>query len=355
MKLLENVNFLVNDDVNKSNIKSLSWMVQSDNISHAYLFYGNSTELLLKLALEFAAAINCPDNGCGSCLICRKTIRGVYPNVLVIEPEGSVLRIEEIKRLQKFMGLTSYYPGRKICIIKECELMNGEAANRLLKTLEDPPDNDSVFILLSEDISVMLPTVVSRCLVYNWNLRLDADTNKKDGFEMMDKYLDEGIRNILIPGRLQGRATSAPLNLTLKIIELLRKMEAAVRADMEKELLDFNKGDFDKSSVAKYVEILKSRHKRRIAKFHNLAICRIFDIISAWLEDILAVKFGGEEISLNFKKNYSLICKNIESVKIIGIFELMEVIRRNKSYSGYSINSELALDNIFLKFQRIFK
>ncbi len=354
MKILSDAGFLIGDDVNQSNIKSLSKMVESDNISHAYLFYGNSMELLLKLALEFAAAINCPDNGCGRCLICRNTLKGIYPDVLIVEPEGSVLRIEEIKKLQRFMGLSSYNKGKKICIIKECELMNAEAANRLLKTLEDPPDNDSVFILLTEEISAMLPTVVSRCLVYSWDLRLDADISKDSDFKMIDKYLNEGIKNMLIPRELQDKNPAVPLNLTLRLIELLKKMEAAVKADLEKEFMEFDKSNFDKSDFAKYIEILKSKHKRKISKFHNLAMGRIFDIISAWLEDILAVKYGAGEEGLNFEKNYNFIYRNIESVRIEGIFELMEIIKRNKSYSVYSVNSELALDNIFLKFQGIF-
>jgi DNA polymerase III subunit delta' len=354
MNILGNADFLIRDDVNQSNINSLSRMVESDNISHAYLFYGNSMELLLKLALVFAAAINCPDNGCGKCLICRNTLRGVYPDVLIVEPEGSVMRIEEIKRLQRFMGLSSYNKGKKICIIKECELMNLEASNRLLKTLEDPPDDNSVFILLAEEISAIIPTVVSRCLVYGWDLRLDVDNNKGADFKIIDKYLNEGIKNMIIAGELQSKNYVVSLNLTLKIIEMLKKMEAAVRADLEKEFMEYDKSDFDRSDFARYIEVLKSKHKRRISKFHNLAMSRIFDIISAWLEDVLSVIYGAGEEGLNFKNNYNFIHSNIKSVRIEDIFRLMEIIDRNKSYSGYSVNSELALDNIFLKFQNIF-
>ncbi len=355
MKIPGNIDFLIENDINQSNIKSLSRMIERDNISHAYLFYGNSMELLSRLALEFAASINCPENGCGNCSVCRNTVRGVYPNVLIVEPEGNILRIEEIARLQKFMGLSSYNPGKKVCIIKESELMNQEAANRLLKTLEDPPDNNSIFILLTEDISVMLPTVISRCLVYCWNFKFDENTQNKADFKVIDKYLNEGIGNMLAL-EMGGTGTSAlSLNLTLKLIEVLKKMEAAVKTDLEKELTEVKKIDFDKSDISKYLEILKSRHKRKVNKFHNLVMSRIFDIISAWLEDILAVKFGAGEINLNFKNNYSFIGRNIENVKIDKIFGLMEVIKVNKSYLNYSINSELALDNIFLQLRNIYR
>ena len=352
MKILEDIDFLTEDNVNRSNIKLLSKMIESGNVSHAYLFYGNNAELLYRLALDFAASISCPQKGCGNCIVCRNVVKGVYPNVLIIEPEGNILRIEEIARLQKFMGLSSYIPGKKICIIKEAELMNQEAGNRLLKTLEDPPDEDSIFVLLTEDISVMLPTVVSRCLVYNWNFKFEENARGKADFEVMDKYLDEGIKSIL-RGSQEGTPAVA-LDLTLRLIEILKKMEAALKTDLEKDFFEIKRSDFEKSDINKYMEILKSKHKRKISKFHNLGISRVFDIISAWLEDILAVRLGAGQEGLNFSKNYSFIGKYAGDVRIEKIFELIETVEGNRGYLNYSINSELALDNIFLQFQNIY-
>ncbi|MEA2016009.1 MAG: hypothetical protein U9O59_04830 [Actinomycetota bacterium] len=354
MKILENINFLAGDDINQSNIKSLSEMVKNDSVSHAYIFYGNNIELLLKLSLGFAASVNCPENGCGDCLVCRNTMKGIYPNILIIEPEGNILRIEEISRLQNFMGLSSYKPGEKICIIKESELMNQEAANRLLKTLEDPPDNNSVFILLTEDVSSMLPTVVSRCMVYNWNFRHNGSGKDADDFEVMDKYLNESIKNMLAAGMKKRKNSSISLGLASKLFEILKKMENAVKTDLEKELTEVKKSDFDKREIKKYTGILKSKHKRKLNKFKISAVSRIFDIIFSWLGDILAVKFGAGREGLYYKGNYAFICENVKSVRVKKIFSLMELVENNRKYLNYSINSELALDNIFLKFRDIF-
>ena len=354
MKLLESINFLTEDNINRSNIRLLSTMIESGNISHAYLFFGNNMELLGKLALIFAASINCVDNGCGDCIVCRNTIKGIYPNVLMVEPEGSTLRIEEIVKLQRFINLSSYNPGKKICIIKESELMNSEAANRLLKTLEDPPDADSIFVLLTEDISIILPTVVSRCLVYSWNFKFIEETQGGTGFEIMEKYLDEGIKKIIKLHESRAGISAVSVDLTLRLVEILKKMEAGVRADLEKEFDEIKKSDFEKSDINKYIEILKSRQKRKINKFHNLGMGRVFDIISAWLEDILAVKLGAKMEILNFKKNYSFINSSIKNIKTNKIFKLMQVIEKNRNCLNYLINPELALDNIFLQFQEIY-
>ena len=164
---------------------------------HIYLQASNINQLY-RLALAFAASINCKTGGCGRCSICSNTFKGVHPNVLVVEPEGNILRVEEITGLQRFIGMSAYGPGRKICIIKEAELMNAEAGNRLLKTLEDPPDPDSVFILLTEDISVMLPTVVSRCLVYKWDLEFEEDPEERKEFQLLEKHISDGIKQMMI-------------------------------------------------------------------------------------------------------------------------------------------------------------
>lgn len=355
MKLFEDIDFLTDDSINQSNIRLLSGMIEKGNVSHAYLFSGNNMKLLTRLALIFAASINCPGRGCGDCIICRNTLSGVYANVLIVEPEGRIFRIEEIARLQRFMSLTSYNPGKKICVIKESEFMNAPAANRLLKTLEDPPDEDSIFILLTEDISMLLPTVVSRCLVYSWNFKFIEETPERADFEIMEKYLDEGIKNIMMQKEGSGPSYTASLDLTLKLIEILKKVEAAVKADQEKEIGEIRRSDFDKSDIARYIEILKLRNRRKINKFRNLGMSRVFDIISAWLEDIMAVKLGADNKTMNFSKNYSFISSKSVNVKIDRIFELIKVIEENKNYLGYSINSELALDNIFLQFQNIYR
>jgi DNA polymerase III delta prime subunit len=232
--------------------------------------------------------------------------------------------------------------------------MNSAAANRLLKTLEDPPDEDSIFILLTEDISMLLPTVVSRCLVYSWNFKFIEESPERADFEIIEKYLDEGIKNIIMQKEDAGQPYTASLDLTLKLVEILKKVEAAVKADQEKEISEIKRSDFDRGDINRYIEILKLRNRRKISKFHNLGMSRVFDIISAWLEDILAVKLGAIEKTMNFSKNYSFISGKNKNVKTDRIFKLIKVIEGNKNYLSYSVNSELALDNIFLQLQNIY-
>ena len=345
MRLFQELKFLLDDNTNQSNIKLLSGMIEENHISHAYLFSGNNMEQLYRLALSFSASINCRDGGCGHCDVCKTTIGGVHPNVHITEPEGNILRIEEISRLQKFMGMSAYGPGRKICIIKEAELMNGEAANRLLKTLEDPPDPESIFILLSEDISVMLPTIISRCLVYKWKFEFDKSRNEETDFHILEKQLDAGLIGMMDDDEIGPRV----LDLSLRILEISKKMEAGLKSNMEKEASYIKDSGYAKEDINRYLTVMKAKHKRQLAKFKKLGISRVFDIISAWLEDIISVKMGMGQKDLNFEKNHNYINNKLKGIKTGSILKLLENIEGNRIYLGYSINSELALDNIFLQ------
>ena len=350
MRLLENLDFLIEDINNRSNARLLSSMIENNNISHAYLFSGNDMGSLYSLALKFSASINCLENGCGVCIVCENTLKSIYSNILNVEPEGNFLRKEDIAGIQKFMNLSSYAPGKKICIIKEAELMNAQAANRLLKTLEEPPDEESIFMLLTEELSLVIPTIVSRCLVFNWNLKFSEDKLGKNNFSNIEKYLDEGLKSII--GSPVGKK-EMPLDLSLKLKAILKKMEAGFKTGQEKEIEDIRNSDFDRGDINKYIKALNSKHKRRLNKLGKLGMSKVFDIISAWLEDMLIVKMGAVDKNLNYSQNYFFITKNIDRISVDKIFNIINTIEENRRYLSQSINTELALDNIFLQFQDI--
>jgi DNA polymerase-3 subunit delta' len=241
--------------------------------------------------------------------------------------------------------MSAYGPGRKICIIKEAELMNAEAGNRLLKTLEDPPDPDSVFILLTEDISVMLSTIVSRCLVYKWDLEFEEDPEEKKEFQILEKYISDGIKEIMISDEIN----TSLMDLSLKIIEILKKMEAGIKTGLDKEVSDIRESGYAREDIDRYIKVLRSRHKRQLSKFNKLGISRVFDIISAWLEDVISVKMGADRKSLNFEKNFNFINNKLKGLNTANMLKTMEDIEENRIYLSYSLNTELALDSIFLK------
>lgn len=133
-------------------------------ISHAYLFSGPPGSGQMEMAMAFVQALFCTrggDDACGECLECRKVRHGNHPDLFTIKPEGATIKIEQIRDLQRIFSYRSESGNPKAYIIDESEKMTVQAANSLLKFLEEPP-SPAVAILLSDNGRALLPTIQSR-------------------------------------------------------------------------------------------------------------------------------------------------------------------------------------------------
>ena len=148
---------------------------------------------------------------------------------------------------------------------------------------------------------------------------------------------------------ISNEINTSLMDLSLKIMELLKKMEAGIKTGLEKEIADIKGSGYVAEDIARYVKVLKSRHKRQLSKFNKLGISRVFDIISAWLEDMISVKMGACREDLNFEKNFNFINNRLKGLNMANILKTMEDIEENRMHLGYALNTELALDSIFLK------
>jgi len=344
--LLDDFAYLSDSSKNRSNLKILNYSIGSGSLSHAYIFCGYSMDLLFNIALSFAASVNCENNGCGLCNVCKNTMKGVYENIIIVEPEGNNITIDRVTELQRFMSISAYSSGYKICIMKEADLLNREAANRLLKTLEDPPDDRSIFVLLTEELPSILPTVASRCIIFEWDL---AGTGNGKAFNMDDGRLvdiiDKGIKDIF----RDNNDYRDCLSLAFQVMDFLKdNFDAGDDADRRHVEMYKNTGAA-KNEIKKLEDAIKAKNKRKMSKFTNLGINIVFDIITAWLEDILAVSRGASREAINMPDNFDFIVKNFRHLDSARAFGLMDIIEKNRKYLKYSIYPGLSLDNIFLQ------
>ena len=155
------------------NVVGHSWAVDSlgqgiavGHVAHAYLFLGPVQVGKRTLALELAKALNClnevSERPCGVCLACQKVARLTHPDVRVVEPREGSLKIEQVRQLQREIALTPYEGRYRVAILPDFDQATVEAANCLLKTLEEPPPQ-VVLCLTAQGTSSLLPTIVSRC------------------------------------------------------------------------------------------------------------------------------------------------------------------------------------------------
>ncbi|HXY28079.1 MAG TPA: hypothetical protein VEH82_07330 [Acidimicrobiales bacterium] len=132
------------------------------NPVHAYLLRGPSGHGGLRAAYGFAAALLCPEGGCGRCATCRAALAGTDPDLHVVRRSGASVSINEIRHVVALAQRRPLRAGRQVIVVLDVHL----AALRtpaLLKTLEEPP-GDTVFVLLADEMIPELATVASRCV-----------------------------------------------------------------------------------------------------------------------------------------------------------------------------------------------
>lgn len=150
-------------------IKLLQQAIKNDKVAHSYLFLGNEGIGRKFVAIQLAKAINCFNNedaqdSCDRCGSCKKIDKNIHPDVLILEPSGQTLKIEQIREMQKDLSYRPYEGRRRICILSGADRMAPNMSNSLLKIIEEPPLH-TLIILLANHVKSLLPTIVSRCQI----------------------------------------------------------------------------------------------------------------------------------------------------------------------------------------------
>lgn len=147
-------------------IAMLQRMIAVNRLPHALLFTGPDGVGKSLVARALAAQLLCDGEGmkpCGRCQPCRHIANKSHPDVLEIAPAGATIKIDQIRGLQREAALGPSLAQARVCIIQDAGKMTKEAANSLLKLLEEPPATFS-FILIAPSPHVLLGTILSRCL-----------------------------------------------------------------------------------------------------------------------------------------------------------------------------------------------
>jgi len=152
-------------------VEMLKQHLTHDSVRHAYLFSGPPGLGRRTLALRLAQALNCPQplapgQPCGSCKTCQQIERMQYPDLAVIqaEKEGGTLKVDQIRFIRQSLVLKPYQGSYRVALFLRFQEANANAANALLKTLEEAPAY-VVLVLTADTPEQLLPTIVSRCEV----------------------------------------------------------------------------------------------------------------------------------------------------------------------------------------------
>lgn len=143
-------------------VELLRRAVGGHQMSHAWLFTGPPGSGRSNAATAFAAALQCPDGGCGECHACRTVLAGSHADVTVTRTEKLSLGVDEVRELVRRSALAPVGDRWQIMIVEDADRLTEQAANALLKSIEEPTAR-TVWLLCAPTVEDVLPTIRSRC------------------------------------------------------------------------------------------------------------------------------------------------------------------------------------------------
>jgi len=313
----------------------LDYSLKTNAIAHAYLLVGPRHVGKGTLAINLAQALNCdgPEVPCGDCRSCRRIREGKHADVTPIGLDSRAeISIDDIRGLQRSANLPPYEGKCKVFIIDEAEYLSTEAANSLLKILEEPPPR-VVWLLLAAEEERLLPTIISRCQ----RLQLKPVPSERVQEILVDSYnVDADKANLLTQlchGRL-GWAVSALANDD--ILE-----QRSQRVDKLASLL--TDGLEQRFAYAQELAIQSSQNRKAGA-----------ETIEIWLDlwrDLMLTKGGCQEAIINV--DYKTVLE--EQARVLSLSEIKESLDNFgllQEAISKNVNPRLALEWLMLNLPR---
>ena len=247
--------------------------LQKGRVPNSLLFIGPEGVGKKETALALAKAMNCHkgDDACEVCPSCRAINKGNFPDVMVISPENSLHKIEHMRAMKHMAYLKPMVGKKRIFIVEDAEKMKDEAANSVLKILEEPPVFTYI-ILITNNPYVILPTIVSRCQKLNFSQILREDIEQ----ELLARGYD-GPRARIISSLVRGNLRQA-LTLEWEEVQALRKKAWQL-------FHAFLTGQGVSSFLKNYAFARRA--------FLEEEVGQVLEILSSFCRDLVVMKEGG--------------------------------------------------------------
>jgi DNA polymerase-3 subunit delta' len=303
--------------------------IQNEKVVNSYLFLGSEGIGKKYAALQFAKALNClgeeagRGDACDQCSSCKKVDHALHPDVLLIEPEGQNIRVDQVRQLQRDLAYRPYEGKRRIYILTAADRMAPNMSNILLKTLEEPPLH-TVIVLLANNSRWILPTILSRCQLIRFN---PLPTPLVSNWLMETKGLDEEEAHLL------ASLSEGSPGKALEIQEEIRQIQ---REELLKEWIGSK--SLSAERIGSWVGTLPSERE-------NLLL--ILELAKTLLRDLAMVKTLKKPALI-----HSDLLPVMEAIatnwSLSSLFNRMEILNRTALAIKANANTGLALEAMML-------
>lgn len=311
-------------------IKQLKTAVKNDKVSNAYIFNGEDGCGKAMIARAFAEALLCEmhsGEGCGQCHMCLQTASDNNPDIVWVKHEKPAsIGVDDVReQLVDDIQIKPYNGGRKVYIIDEAEKMTTQAQNAILKTIEEPPEY-GVIIFLTNNAQTFLPTIISRCVIFNLKpLRTDEIKTY-----LMREYKVPEYQAKICAAYSQGRLGKAINMATSDDFAEIR--DEAVR--LVKNIYTYD--------VPRLIDAVKK------VSDYKITINDYIDIIEMWYRDVLLFKVTKDANNLVFTEELKAIRQQATKSSYEGIENILNGCEVAKARLKANVNFDLAMELMFL-------
>jgi DNA polymerase-3 subunit delta' len=310
-------------------IQHLQNAIASHKISHAYILHGEEGMGKKLLAATFAKTLQCEERGilsCNRCKSCMQSDSGNHPDLIRVTHEKVSIGVEDIRvQVNADIQVKPYNSPYKIYMIDDADKLTEQAQNALLKTMEEPPEY-AIILLLVSNINVILPTILSRCVVLNLK---PVDKQAIKEFLMVSHQ---------VPDYMADMAAAFSGGNVGKAIKYASSEEFERMKDEVLHILKYI-DDMELHEVISGLKMLTAS-KNNIEDY--------IDLMVLWYRDVLMFKATMDPDLLLYREELTFINKQANIRSYEGLEKIISAMEKAKIRLKANVNFDIAIELMLL-------
>jgi DNA polymerase-3 subunit delta' len=301
--------------------------VRQQRLPPAYLFVGPAGIGKRSTAFALAKALNCTaQNGdaCEQCTICLRIERHLHPDIHLVEPQGQVIKIDQVRQLREVLALQAYEGRVKVAILDDAGKLTVEAGNALLKILEEPPVQ-TLFVLICQHLGSLPATVISRAQVLRFGLL--AYDQIVALLRQHGREADAAERATYLSGGRPGAA------LALDLPAVLERRAEAIQLWAQA-----------RSGDAAAVLVSAEQWAKRKGDLDSL-----FEMLLSLVRDVAVFRAGGEDTLLMHEDIHDALLPLASAVPSTTLWEVFHIVHSTQDAIAHNANPQLAFEVMLFK------